>query len=264
MLAINFQPKVVEIESPRELSRNESTIRVLVVEDDISLRTLIADYLERNGVIVTTASSAVDIARRLSSSAPDLILLDLQLGLEDGLDILRTVRAAHNTPVIIMTGHRSDEVDRVVGLELGADDYLLKPLSLRELLARIRTVLRRGAVATKAIRREREAGISRFGSCTLNRKTRQLFDGGGRPIPLTKGEYALLTVFIDYPRQILSREQLLVATHVHEDIQDRSIDVQILRLRRKLETDPSSPKIIRTERGAGYIFDIDVERVRRG
>ena len=255
---------MIEIVNFREPSRNEGIIHVLVVEDDISLRTLIADYLERNGVSVTTASNAVDIERRLSSSVTDLILLDLQLGREDGLDILRTIRAAHDTPVIIMTGHRSDEVDRVVGLELGADDYLLKPISLRELLARIRAVLRRGAVATNSIQREREVGTSRFGSWTLNRKTRQLIDGEGRPVPLTKGEYALLTAFTEYPRQILSREQLLVATRVHEDILDRSIDVQILRLRRKLETDASSPKIIRTERGAGYIFDIDVEQMRRG
>ena len=253
-----------EIDNAREPSRGDSTIRVLVVEDDISLRTLIADYLERNGMSVTIASSAADVARRLTGSPTDLILLDLQLGREDGLDILRTVRAAHDTPVIIMTGHRSDEVDRVVGLELGADDYVLKPLSLRELLARIRVVLRRGAVAANAIRRERETGMSRFGSWILNRKTRQLIDGEGRPVPLTKGEYALLTAFTEHPRQILSREQLLVATRVHEDILDRSIDVQILRLRRKLEADASLPSIIRTERGAGYIFDIDVERVQQG
>ena len=253
-----------EIDNAREPSRGDSIVRVLVVEDDISLRTLIADYLERNGMSVTLASSAADVARRLTGSPTDLILLDLQLGREDGLDILRTVRAAHDTPVIIMTGHRSDEVDRVVGLELGADDYLLKPLSLRELLARIRVVLRRGAVAANAIRRERETGMSRFGSWILNRKTRQLIDGEGRPVPLTKGEYALLTAFTEHPRQILSREQLLVATRVHEDILDRSIDVQILRLRRKLEADASVPSIIRTERGAGYIFDIDVERVQQG
>lgn len=253
-----------ETDNGRELPRSDPAIRILVVEDDVSLRTLIADYLERNGVSVTTASNAADVARRLSNSATDLILLDLQLGREDGLDVLRTIRAAHDLPVIIMTGHRSDEVDRVVGLELGADDYLLKPLSLRELLARIRVVLRRGAVAANAIRRERESGMSRFGSWVLNRKTRQLVDGGGRPVPLTKGEYALLTAFTEHPRQILSREQLLVATRVHEDILDRSIDVQILRLRRKLEADASMPSIIRTERGVGYIFDIDVERVQRG
>lgn len=262
MLDVPFE--VIGNDKPGEPYRGNAAIRVLVVEDDVSLRTLIADYLERNGVSVTLASSAADVARRLNGSATDLILLDLQLGREDGLDILRTVRAAHDTPIIIMTGNRSDEIDRVVGLELGADDYLLKPLSLRELLARIRAVLRRGAVAANAIRRERETGMSRFGSWTLNRKTRQLVDGAGRPVPLTKGEYALLTAFTEHPRQILSREQLLVATRVHEDILDRSIDVQILRLRRKLEADASAPSIIRTERGAGYIFDIDVEQVQRG
>ena len=257
-------PKLADSDGPGEASRVDAATHVLVVEDDISLRGLIADYLERNGISVTEASSAADVARRLNGSAIDLILLDLQLGRDDGLNILRTIRATHDTPVIIMTGHRSEEVDRVVGLELGADDYLLKPLSLRELLARIRVVLRRGMIAANVIKREREAGMSRFGTWTLNRKTRQLMDGEGRPVPLTKGEYALLTAFTEHPRQILSREQLLVATRVHEDILDRSIDVQILRLRRKLETDASAPKIIRTERGAGYIFDIDVERVKRG
>ncbi len=255
-------PKLANFGSAGESSRGDGAIHVLIVEDDISLRRLIADYLGQNGISVSEAGSAADVARRLNSSTTDLVLLDLQLGRDDGLNILRTIRATQDTPVIIMTAHRSGEVDRVVGLELGADDYLLKPISLRELLVRIRVVLRRGVAAASAIRREREVGVSRFGTWTLNRKTRQLSDGEGRPVPLTKGEYALLTAFTEYPRQILSREQLLTATRVHEDILDRSIDVQILRLRRKLETDASAPKIIRTERGIGYIFDIDVERVR--
>lgn len=240
-------------------SRGDHPTRVLVVEDDVSLRRLIADFLESNGISAIEATGAADVTRRMQDSPVDLILLDLLLGRDDGLDILRTVRAAHDTPIILMTAHRSDEVDRVVGLELGADDYVLKPLSLRELLARIRVVLRRGVIAANASRRERESGMSRFGSWALNRKTRQLIGADGRPVPLTKGEYALLTAFTEHPRQILSREQLLQATRMHEDILDRSIDVQILRLRRKLETDASEPKIIRTERGAGYIFDIDVE-----
>ncbi len=250
-------------QDPDSAVRGENDTCVLVVEDDVSLRGLIADFLEQNGISVIEASSAADVSRRLRSTPVDLILLDLLLGRDDGLNILRTVRASHDTPVIIMTAHRSDEVDRVVGLELGADDYILKPLSLRELLARIRVVLRRGTIAANAIRREREQGQSRFGKWILNRKTRQLQSDDGQPVPLTKSEYALLTAFTEHPRQILSREQLLQATRVHEDILDRSIDVQILRLRRKLEIDASEPKIIRTERGAGYIFDIDVERVRR-
>ena len=257
---LDYPPRVAglgipEIDNAWEPYRGGPAVRVLVVENDVSLRTLIADHLEHSGVSVTIATSATDVARRLSSLATSFILLDLQFGREDGLDTLRMVRAAHDTPVIIMTGHRSDEVDRVVGLELGADDHLLKPPSLCELVARIRVVLRRGVVAANTIRREQETRMSRFGFLVLKRKTRQLMDGGGCPVPLTKGEYALLTAFTEQP---------LVATRVHEDILDRSIDVQILRLRRKLEAHASAPRIIRTERGARYVFDIDVERVHRG
>ena len=237
---------------------------VLIVEDDLSLKRLIADYLEQNGIVVSESSNAADVSRRLKAAPVDLILLDLQLGRDNGLDVLRAIRATSDTPVIIMTAHRSDEVDRIVGLELGADDYLIKPVGLRELLARIRVVLRRGMIAANSARREREAGSCRFGNWVLNRRTRQLVNGEGQPVPLTKGEYGLLTAFTESPRQILSREQLLQATRVHEDILDRSIDVQILRLRRKLEVDSNAPKIIRTERGVGYIFDLDVERVRQG
>jgi len=247
-----------------DLTDGNVDTRVLIVEDDLSLKRLVADYLEQNGIVVSEASTAADVSRKLKAAPVDLILLDLQLGRENGLDVLRSVRASSDTPVIIMTAHRSDEVDRIVGLELGADDYLIKPVGLRELLARIRVVLRRGMIVANNVRRDREEGICRFGAWVLDRKTRQLLNGEGQPVPLTKGEYGLLTAFTESPRQILSREQLLQATRVHEDILDRSIDVQILRLRRKLEVDINAPKIIRTERGVGYIFDLDVLRVRPG
>jgi DNA-binding response OmpR family regulator len=202
------------------------------------------------------------MARLFAAGEPDLVVLDLRLDQEDGLDLLREIRTRSDVPVIITTGDRRDEIDRVVGLELGADDYVTKPFSLRELLARIRAVLRRHEVGRAASPRDAERGRYGFGGWQLDRRTRRLTDPGGTEVPLTKGEYALLTAFLDAPQRPLSREHLLQATRVHEDVFDRSIDVQILRLRRKLEADPSAPQIIRTERGVGYVFTLPVERLR--
>ncbi|MCW2321634.1 DNA-binding response OmpR family regulator [Bradyrhizobium japonicum] len=161
--------------------------------------------------------------------------------------------------MIITTGHRREEIDRVVGLELGADDYLTKPFGLRELLARIKAVLRRREAGPASNRRDSEKGRWRFGDWQVDRRLRRLTNSSGQPITLTKGEYALLMAFLDAPQRPLSREYLLQATRVHEDVFDRSIDVQVLRLRRKLETDPRAPSIIRTERGVGYVFTLPVE-----
>jgi len=151
----------------------------------------------------------------------------------------------------------------VVGLELGADDYVTKPFSLRELLARARAVLRRRAASAQVSEpekgREPERGRCRFGGWQLDRRLRRLTDAESRPVSLTKGEYALLVAFLDAPQRPLTREHLLQATRVHEDVFDRSIDVQVLRLRRKLETDPSAPRVIQTERGIGYVFALPVE-----
>jgi two-component system OmpR family response regulator len=192
---------------------------------------------------------------------PALQILDLRLGLEDGLDLLRKVRLSSEVPVIIITGHRLDDIDRVVGLELGADDYLTKPFNLRELLARVRAILRRFDVGRAAPPRDPERGRFRFSGWQLDRKSRQLTDPAGAVVALTKGEYAMLLAFLEAPQRPLSREHLLQATRVHEDVFDRSIDVQILRLRRKLERDPSAPRVIQTERGVGYVFAIPVERI---
>jgi len=156
--------------------------------------------------------------------------------------------------VIIVTGNRADEIDRVVGLELGADDYLTKPFGLRELLARVRAVLRRLDRARAVPPSEHERGGYQFSGWRLSLRTRHLTAPTGADVALTKGEYALLVAFLDAPQRPLSREHLLQATRVHEDVFDRSIDVQILRLRRKLEQDPSAPQMIQTERGVGYIF----------
>ena len=190
---------------------------------------------------------------------PDLIVLDLRLDQEDGLELLRETRSRSDVPVIIITGDGGDEIDRVVGLELGADDCITKPFSLRELLARIRAVLRRHEAGRSAPQRDPERRRSKFGGWQLDRRLRRLVDPAGSQISLTKGEYALLTAFLDAPQRPLSREQLLQATRVHEDIFDRSIDVQILRLRRKLEPHPSTPQIIRTELGVGYTFTLPVQ-----
>jgi len=170
-------------------------------------------------------------------------------------------RRGSRDAVIIITGHRRDDIDRVVGLELGADDYLTKPFNLRELLARVRAVLRRFDRGRAAPARGPERGGWRFSGWQLDRRTRRLTSPDGTPVALTKGEYALLIAFLDAPLRPLSREHLLQATRVHEDVFDRSIDVQILRLRRKLERDSSAPRVIQTERGVGYVFAVSVERI---
>ncbi len=223
------------------------------------MRQLVTNYLEENSFRAISASRPEEALGVLARHKPDIVVLDLRLGQEDGLDLLREIRAQSDVPVIITTGHRRDEIDRVVGLELGADDYLTKPFGLRELLARIKAVLRRRDMASA--QRDTEKGVWRFGQWQIDRRTRRLANSCGEPIPLSKGEYALLTAFLDAPQRPLSREYLLQATRVHEDIYDRSIDVQVLRLRRKLEVDPSAPSIIRTERGIGYVFTLAVQRL---
>src|SRR5580700_9419653 len=191
---------------------------VLVVDDDPALRAMVANYLVDQNVRVSTASNGREMARVLTAGGVDLAILDLRLGNENGLEIVRALRAESDLPIIMLTGQYLDEIDRVVGLELGADDYLTKPFSLRELLARIRAVLRRQEAGRAAVQREPERGRCRFGGWQLDRRTRRLSDPSGGQVALTKGEYALLTAFLDAPQRPLSREQLLQATRVHEDI----------------------------------------------
>ena len=233
--------------------------RIFIVEDDPIMKQMVGDYLEQHNMRVVSASGRQEMVQHFAAGEPDLIILDLRLGQEEGFDLLREIRSRSDVPVIITTGDRRDEIDRVVGLELGADDYITKPFSLRELLARIRAVLRRQEAGRAAPQRDPERGRCKFGGWQLDRRTRRLTDPDGTPVALTKGEYALLIAFLDAPQRPLSREHLLQATRVHEDVFDRSIDVQILRLRRRLESDPSSPSIIRTERGVGYVFALPVE-----
>jgi DNA-binding response OmpR family regulator len=233
---------------------------VLVVEDDPALQRMILNYFLENNIRTLVASGRQEMVRHLDSTLVSLVILDLRLGQEDGLDLLREVRSSSDVPVIIITGHRCDDIDRVVGLELGADDYLTKPFNLRELLARVRAVLRRFDIGRVAPARDPERGRFRFSGWQLERRTRRLTDPAGTPVALTKGEYALLLAFLEAPQRPLSREHLLQATRVHEDVFDRSIDVQILRLRRKLEREPSTRRVIQTERGVGYVFAAAVER----
>lgn len=232
---------------------------VVVIDDDIAVRNLLTDYLSQHALRVTGLSGSHDLQRVLSTEQVDLLIVDLNLGPEDGLDIVRKLSSTADCPIIIISGDRLEEADKVVGLELGAVDYITKPFGTRELLARVRTSLR-GRAAVKA---RKDSNIYGFDGWELNVRLRRLIHDG-EEVKLTAGEFNLLTALLRSPRQILSREQLLLASRVHNDeVFDRSIDVLILRLRRKLETDPSKPSMIKTERGAGYIFDADVTVIHR-
>jgi two-component system OmpR family response regulator len=175
--------------------------RVLVVDDNSSMRHMIVNYLEQENMRVITASQRQEVIRQLTASEPSVAILDLQLGQEDGLDLLREIRLRSDAPVIIITGHRRDEIDGVVGLELGADDYVTKPFGLRELLARIRAVLRGREAGRIAARQELEQGRCRFGGWQLDRRARRLTNASSATVALTKGEYALLTAFVDAPQR---------------------------------------------------------------
>jgi two-component system, OmpR family, response regulator len=242
-----------------QASRQAAFPHVLAVDDDPMTRELITDYLGQNEFRVTAVADGRAMQTVLAEDVVDLIVLDLRLQAEDGMALARTLRDESAIPIIMVTGRR-EEADRVMGLELGADDYLTKPFSPRELLARIRTVLRRRRAE---VRQGRPDGIRayRFEGWELNLNTRRLTIEG-RPVLLSNGEFNLLVVLLGSPQRILSRDQLIDLSRLHNDeIYNRSIDVQIMRLRRKLEKDPAQPRYIRTERGAGYLFGVPVETV---
>jgi two-component system, OmpR family, response regulator len=233
---------------------------ILVVDDDPAMRGMIADYLGNRNFRVSAVADGEGMAQVRRDSVVDLVILDMKLAREDGLDLMRRLGSPPVAPVIVITGHRRDEADRIVGLELGADDYMTKPFSLRELLARIRAVLRRQEAAGRQMRGKTRHIRYHFAGWELDMRTRQLRTPAGEAQPLTAGEFNLLAAFLQSAQQVLSREQLLVASRVHdEEVFDRSVDVQILRLRRKLEVNPSEPRLIRTERGVGYVFTAPVE-----
>jgi two-component system OmpR family response regulator len=230
---------------------------ILVVEDDRTTRDLIARYLTDNHFRVSTAVTGAEGEGTLGRDPVDLVVLDLNLPDQDGLMLAKRLLAEHDIPIVILTG-RTEEMDRVLGLELGADDYVTKPFSPRELLARIRAVLRR-TQGKPGSRRAQALRVYRFAGFELRSGTRKLISPAGSELELTGGEFSLLVAFLNSPKQILSRDQLLEGSRLYDDVYDRSIDVQILRLRRKIESNPSEPQLIRTERGAGYYLDCEVE-----
>jgi len=234
---------------------------LLVVDDDSQARGLMIDYLSQHAFRVTGARDPGQAEQILAREQVDLTLVDLNLRQEDGLGIVRRLSGKSQSGIIIMSGDRLDEADKVAGFELGASDYIAKPCGMRELVARVRVALRERPAPLERKEQKRYS----FGRWDLNPKMRQLTHNNETRVKLTAGEFNLLLAFVNAPRQVLSREQLLSASRVHaEEVFDRCIDVLVLRLRRKLEVDPSDPKIIRTERGVGYAFDTDVAvEVRR-
>ena len=234
---------------------------ILVVDDDPLMRELVSGYLVESALRVSTATGGASMDRLMQEQVIDLVLLDLRLDGEDGMQLARRLRDESDVPVIIVTS-RMDEADRVLGLEVAADDYVTKPFSNRELLARVRAVLRRyqarpaAGTSLRGVKRR----AYRFSGWELNVLTRRLSDPQGNAISLTKGEFNLLLAFCQAPQRILSRDQLLDLSRLHGDENfDRSVDVQIFRLRRKLGDDDRAGMLIQTERGAGYIFAAPVD-----
>jgi two-component system, OmpR family, response regulator len=229
-----------------------SSGKVLIVDDDAEIRRVLTEYLGSHDFDALAVDSGAAMRAALQSSVPDVVLLDLALPGEDGLSIARYLRERHQVGIIMITG-ASDTVDRIIGLEVGADDYIGKPFDPRELRARIRSVMRRLHPAGEAAR---TAGARMsIGRCSLDVAARQLFDRDGAEVALTAMEFDLLKAFLDHPNQVLSRDRLLTLTRNRDwEPFDRSIDIRITRLRRKIEEDPENPRTIRTVRGAGYMY----------
>jgi two-component system OmpR family response regulator len=228
---------------------------IVVVDDEAPAREMVGEYLRMHGFEVTTCDGGASLRLSIAKQMPDLIVLDLNMPEEDGLSIIRTLKQRNTVPIIMLTA-TAGAIDRIVGLELGADDYLAKPCELRELLARIRSVLRRSASAQAGeASAPRRQALIRFGTKWLDLQAQLLRDDRGNEYPLAGSEFALLKVFAENPKRVLSREQLLDLANARDrEAFDRAIDVRITRLRRKIEPDPAHPSVIRTVRGAGYLF----------
>ena len=234
--------------------------RIVVVDDDARIRDLLRRYLTQEGFDVLLAEDAKALNRLLTRETVDLIVLDLMLPGEDGLSICRRLRAAKDTTPIIMLTAKVEDVDRIVGLEVGADDYLPKPFSARELLARIKVILRRTRSLPPNLVPQGEHRL-RFAGWTLDTARRQLVAPGGEATPIGGAEYKLLRVFLDHPNRVLDRDQLLDLSQGREaEPLDRSIDVQVSRLRHRLGDDPKSPQLIKTVRGEGYVLSVPVHK----
>ena len=233
---------------------------LLIVDDERDIRDPLAAYLGRNGFRVTKAENATAARQVLAAHAIDLVLLDIMMPGEDGLSLAGFIRATTGTPVILLTA-KAEETDRIVGLELGADDYVVKPFSPRELQARIKAVLRRAEGSGKTVHAPDADGYA-FGPWVLRTGERELIDDDGVAVPLSTGEFNLLLAFVTHPRRVLSRDQLLDLSQRRELAAfERSIDNHISRLRRKVEADASDPKLIKTVWGGGYMLAADVRRL---
>jgi DNA-binding response OmpR family regulator len=232
---------------------------ILVIDDDPDIRELVVEYLVKNDMRVSAGCCGREMFELFDSQAIDLVLLDLKLPGEDGMQLARTLRERATVPIVLLTGC-NEEADRVMGLELGADDYVTKPFSPRELLARVRAVLRRYQVQSTLPERSNDRRAFRFSGWELNLRTRRLLTAGGESVELSNGEFSLLNALCRSPQRVLTRDQLLSMSRLHEaEVHDRTIDVQIRRLRMKIEADSSNPVLIVTERGAGYRLASDVE-----
>ena len=229
---------------------------VLIVDDDPQIRDLVSEYLTGHGYDVSQASNGDTLRAALDQRVPDVVLLDLNLGGEDGFELARYLREHHTVGIIMVTG-AGDVLDRVVGLEIGADDYLPKPFDLRELRARIKSLTRRiqgGAESQRASPASKQQRV-KVGKCSLDLNSHQLFNIDGVEIALTSMEYDLLRAFVENPNKVLSRDHLLTLSRNRDwEPFDRSIDIRIGRLRRKIESDPENPHVIKTVRNAGYMF----------
>ena len=232
---------------------------IMIVDDEAPAREMVGDYLKMHGFTVTLCDGGKSLRTAIDGSMPDLVVLDLNMPEEDGLSIIRDLKSRINVPVIMLTATASP-IDRVVGLELGADDYVAKPCELRELMARIRSVLRRSTPAKSAAS---DAGpaksdkdqLVRFGTKWLDLEAQALRDDEGNEHPLTASEFGLLKVFAANPKRVLSRERLLELANARDaEAFDRAVDLRIMRIRRKIEPDPTKPAVIRTIRGGGYLF----------
>ena len=241
-------------------SKTASAKRILVVDDDAQIRSLLRALLEGEGYDVAEAGNGEELWDQLRNEHTTLVTLDLGLAGEDGLELAREIRRRMDIPIIMISG-KSDDVDRIVGLELGADDYITKPFNLREVLARVRAVLRRYEPRFSSPGEQAESNGLVFDGWVIDQASRILVDPAGAPVELTTAEFNLLSLFVDRPRRVLSRDQILDLLKGAEwSPLDRSIDTLVGRLRRKIEADPDHPTFVKTVRGVGYVFAVDVTR----
>jgi two-component system OmpR family response regulator len=253
------------IDGRKDAAVETAGCHVLLVDDDISLSHALGDYLRKNYFRVTAVANGKQMLELMAEEPIDVLLMEAELPGEDGLALTRTVRQSSVVPMVVLS-ERAEEADRVMGLELGADDYVTKPFSQRELLARIRALLRRCRLdAESNLQVASAAGLRayRFSGWELNVRLSRLTSPCGKRVALSRGQFSLLRAFLSAPQRVLTRDQLLDLTRLHSaDVYDRAIDTQILRLRRKVEADASRPELIKTERGVGYYFDAAVDVIR--